>query len=377
MSANKHHFTKEYLNSLQPAQPKKRYVVYDSTQTCLSVRVSDNNVKSFVVLKKHNNKVVRITLGHYPEMSIQEARKQTINILSKFHAGENPNQTKHEYRIQKTLGDLFAEFMERYSKLEKKSWRQDEQEIPKFLGHWFNRKIGDICKPEIQALFDKISANNGKYQANHTLERLRAMYNKAIEWDWIAQNPTNNIKKHRTTKRDRYMTKEEFIKFKKVLSQEPQIYQAFFLLLLYTGARKSNVLAMRWCDIDLEQKIWHIPDTKNGEPVTIPLIDQAIQILNKLPHISEWVFPNPENPSRHYVYFTKAWKRILKQSNLDNLRIHDLRRTMASWQAIQGTSLLTIGKSLGHKSMQSTEIYARLSTKAVRDAMQKAIDSNQ
>lgn len=374
MTYLKQPFTKAFLNGLTANPDKGRYVVYDANQNGLALRVSENNVKSFVVMKKHNGKTVRLTLGRYPDMSIQEARKATIKSLSLFNSGINPNTKKKEYKEQQTLQELFNEFMERYSKKEKKSWIHDERDIPKFFGHWFNRKICDITKLEIQELFEKITKENGKYQANHVLERLRAMYNKAIEWGWKGYNPTNNIKKNRTEKRDRYLSEDEFTRFNNVLEKESLIHRSFFLLLLYTGARKSNVLAMRWEDIDFKLNQWRIPDTKNGEPAYIPLISQAKDILLNLPKNSKWVFPNPKDPTKHYVWFNRVWKEILKEANLKNIRMHDLRRTMGSWQAITGASLLTIGKSLGHKSNQATEIYARLSKDPVQNSMQLAMD---
>ncbi len=85
--------------------------------------------------------------------------------------------------------------MERYSKLHKKSWKYDEREINNFLPHWFNRKISSITKQEIKTLHDNIGNNNGIYQANRLLERIRAIYNKVLKWGWSGNNPTLGIKK--------------------------------------------------------------------------------------------------------------------------------------------------------------------------------------
>jgi integrase len=150
----------------------------------------------------------------------------------------------------------------------------------------------------------------------------------------------------------------------------------FFLMCLYTGARKSSVLSMKWEDIDFSIKEWRIPDTKNGEPVRIPLIKEALEILDNRSWLKDsmpWVFPG-HGKSGHLENIRGAWKRILDRAGLKNLRIHDLRRTLASYQAIAGTSLLIIGKSLGHKSPQSTAIYARLSNDPVRASMESALD---
>jgi integrase len=114
------------------------------------------------------------------------------------------------------------------------------------------------------------------------------------------------------------------------------------------------------------------------EPVRIPLIGEALEILNDRSWLKDssipWVFPSSDSKSGHLENIRAAWKRILDRAGLENLRIHDLRRTLASYQAIAGTSLLIIGKSLGHKSSQSTAIYARLSNDPVREFMESALD---
>jgi integrase len=134
---------------------------------------------------------------------------------------------------------------------------------------------------------------------------------------------------------------------------------------------------MRWEDIDFSIREWRIPDTKNGEPVRIPLIGKALDILNNRLYLKAstlWVFPSNDSKSGHLAQPKAAWKRILDRAGLKNLRIHDLRRTLGSYQAIAGASLTIIGKSLGHKSPQSTAIYARLSNNPVRTSMEEAFN---
>ena len=129
---------------------------------------------------------------------------------------------------------------------------------------------------------------------------------------------------------------------------------------------------MRWEEISLSQKIWRIPTTKNGEPVVVPLIEEALEVLQERRHSgSDFVFP-ATTKSGHMQPPRKQWKAILIRANIKNLRPHDLRRTMGSWQAITGSSLSVIGKSLGHKSQAATAIYARLHLDPVRKSMETA-----
>ncbi len=157
----------------------------------------------------------------------------------------------------------------------------------------------------------------------------------------------------------------------------------YFLMLLLTGARKTSVLSMRWAEIDFEGATWRIPKTKNGSPQVVHLSAEAVMVLKARREerdgkaqatgeaASEFVFPG-EGKTGHYAEPKRAWAGILSRAGVDDLRIHDLRRTLGSWQAKTGASLAIIGKSLGHKSQQSTAIYARLDLDPVRQSVDTA-----
>jgi integrase len=146
----------------------------------------------------------------------------------------------------------------------------------------------------------------------------------------------------------------------------------YFLLALLTGVRRSNVLAMRWDEINLIRDEWRII-TKGNSAQTVTLSPEVVTILSERQQAanSEWVFPGT-GKTGHLVEPKKAWQRLLDRAGLSDLRIHDLRRTLGSWQAKTGASLLIIGKSLNHKSTQSTAIYARLDLEPVRESVNLA-----
>ena len=131
---------------------------------------------------------------------------------------------------------------------------------------------------------------------------------------------------------------------------------------------------MSWNDINFTENSWKIQETKNGESQTIHLSEQVLFILKKrnLEKSSEWVFLSHTSASGHIEEPKKAWKRILKAAGINDLRIHDLRRTLGSWQAATGANSYIIGKSLGHKTQQATAIYARLNLDPVRESVNKA-----
>jgi len=375
-------FTKSLISTL-PSPKTGRDYYKDSKEKGLALYVTNNGAKSFYLRKRINGKDEKIIIGSFPEISVENARKHALRIKSKVAEGKNPVEQKQALKQEITFKELFQEYMERYSRKEKKSWKYDEREVNRFLSHWFSRKISIISKHEVQLLHEKTRDNNGLYQANRLLERIRAIYNKAIEWGFKGENPTKGIKKFREKSRDRFILPDEIPKFFKALNEETNIIARDYILSsLLTGARKSNVLAMRWEEINFSAKTWRIPETKNGEAVIIALTGQAIEVLERRKEENAklemndkgFVFPS-KSASGHLADPKKAWRRVLNRAGIVDLRLHDIRRTLGSYQAITGASLQVIGKSLGHKSGQATQIYSRLHLDPVRDSLTKATDA--
>lgn len=378
MPSQRLNFTKAaLLNAPTPLKGKRDYY-YDDREKGLVMDVTSTGSKSFYLYRRIDGRPERVFLGRFPDLSIENARTEAQKCKGEIAVGVNPQAEKRKLRTEMTFEELFQLYMKRYSKLHKRSWRYDEREVNKFLSHWFNRRISSITPDEVHRLHAKIGAENGLYQANRLLERLRAILNKAMEWGWEGPNPASKVKKFKEKTRDRFLQPDEFPKFFEALAQEENTTAGDFILIsLLTGARKSNVLSMRWEEVDFHFKTWRIPETKNGEPLTLPLTEKAINLLQerKESSTSEWVFPSPKDKSKPLQDPKKAWRRILDQAQIKNLRIHDLRRTLGSYQATTGANSYVIGKSLGHKSQQSTAIYARLNLDPVRESVNKAADA--
>ena len=371
-------FTKKSIDSLPIPGKGKRLYVYDTKIRGLELMVTEQGAKSFKVYRKLNDKPIRVTLGKYPEMTIDQARNEAQRVISQIIKGINPNEEKKKLRAETTLGEMFALFMERYSKLQKKTWRYDERDVPRFVGHWFHRKLSAVTKHEVQALHEKVGKENGLYQANRLLARIQIIYNKAIEWGWEGINPAQGIKKFKEKSRDRFLHPDELPRFFESLDQEPNdTIRDYIYVSLFTGVRKSNVLAMRWEEIHFERREWFVPETKNGDPLRVHLIESVVDILkSRLEKYGrqEWVFEGT-GKTGHLMEPKAGWKRILTRVGIKDLRIHDLRRTLGSWQAATGANSYMIGRSLGHKSSQSTAVYARLNLDPVRDSVEKATEA--
>jgi len=385
MPSQKINFTKSILEKITPpklpASKKGKGGVYDTyydtREKGLVLIVSNGGAKTYYLYCKIKGRPERVKLGAFTDLSIELARKKAAQCRGEIAGGDNPQEAKRAFRQEATFRELFHEYMERYSKKSKKSWKYDEREVNKFLSHWFNKKISSITKQEIQKLHERIHAENGLYQANRILERIRAMFNKAREWGWQGENPSNGIKKYKEKSRERFIVGSELPRFFESLeNEENETARDFFKIALLTGARKTNVLQMRWEQLDLDSAVLYIPETKNGEPHKIPLSSQALKILKerKKDTKGEWVFAG-EGKEGHFADPKRSWARVLERAGISNLRIHDLRRTLGSWQAVTGASLPIIGKTLGHKSALSTQVYARLDLDPVRASVGLATDA--
>ena len=317
-----------------------------------------------------------MTLGRFPQMTIDQARTEVSKLNGKVSSGKNPAEERRSVRDEITLAEMFERYLDQHAKVHKKSWRDDEGRYKKHLSRWRNRKLSSIRRADIQKLHNNIGKQGHPYAANRLLSLVNIVFNKSIEWGWQGENPSKGIKKFRERSRDRFLESDELPRFFEALAAEPNtVARDFFLTALLTGARRDNVLSMRWEQINFDRATWYIPETKNGTSQTIPLVPTIVDLLitrkDNEDAEDEWVFPGV-GVTGHLVESKKAWRRILDRAGIDNLRIHDLRRSLGSWQAATGANLSIIGKTLNHQNVSTTAIYARLSIDPVRASMEKA-----
>ena len=130
-------------------------------------------------------------------------------------------------------------------------------------------------------------------------------------------------------------------------------------------------MGTRWVDVDWEREELSIRETKNGRPHYLPLSSAAMQILRLLPRDGDnpYIFPGRDS-GHHIVNIDKAWRRIRSAADVEDVRLHDLRRTVGSWLAQSGNSLHLIGRVLNHKTPSTTQVYARFGNDQVRDALE-------
>jgi integrase len=371
-------FTKKSLDALKPRA--KRYHVRDDTIRGLSLTVYPSGKKTFFLYRKLAGKPERVFIGAYPDLTPDQARTSAERLNGVIAQGGNPARERRQIRAEMTLGELFDSFLLLYAKEKKRTWKADQWLFEKYLQPWKLRKLSSITRQDALALHAHVGRSHGRYAANRTIELLCAMWNRALtDWGLDAPNPAEKIRPFKERKRKRFLDGTELPRFFQALSVEPNTsMRDFFALSLFTGARRSNVQSMRWDEINWNRQEWIIPaeKAKSNEELVVALVPAAIDILarRKESSLSDWIFPST-GKTGHLVEPKSAWKRILRRAELSDVRIHDLRRTLGSWQAALGTSLQIIGRSLGHESLQATQIYSQLNLDPVRASVTSAVNA--
>jgi integrase len=232
-----------------------------------------------------------------------------------------------------------------------------------------------ITKADVMTLHSKLG-KTAPYEANRTLSLLSTLFEFAKKWGYLEEahpSPTKYIQRFKEEKRDRWISKEEIPALMTAIDNESNLYARMAILMyLFTGARKSELLTAKWADVDWDRTELRLKDTKAGRIHYIPLSTPAVDLLQKMIKIQDNPYIFPGNiKGKHLVNISKPWNRIKKQANLENVRLHDLRRTVGSWLAQAGNSLHLIGQILNHSNQSTTAIYARLTQNDAKNALEE------
>jgi len=371
-------FTKEKLTALPVPGFGERTTYHDAKTTGLQLRVTAAGSKTYSVYRRlKSGQPERITLGKFPSMTVEQARKSAASINSEIESGSSPAAVKRAAKAELTFGQAFDDFIDRKRKrdgspISDKTKRDYKDLLRLYLGGIKGKKLSEIERNGVKAIHAKTTKKSAA-QADRVVAVVSAVFTFTLAHELFSGlNPATLIQKNPAPSRDRFLQADELTPFFKALSESTNtIMRDFFFLALLTGARRANVSAMRWADVDLVAGVWRIAKTKNGTPQTVTLSPEAVTVLEARKDGGVFVFPG-DGVTGHIVEPKKAWATLLKTAGIENLRIHDLRRTLGSWQARTGASLPIIGKSLNHKTHQATAIYARLDLDPVRQSVNTA-----
>jgi integrase len=356
-----------------------RYEVADTKLMSLRLGVYPSGIKTFFLYKKVNNQPQKIKIGRYPDISIEQARNEAKRLLALITLGHDPQGDKKAEKLEITFNELldtyYVQHSLKYNKNPKHNIRMMEIHLVPIIG---KLKVKNITREQIHKIHAKIGIESGHGSANRVMHIVSSIFNFGIRNSYFnGINPCCGLRKFPSYSRDRFLSENELKSFFAAIEQEEEIFQDFFKLLLFTGARKTNVLSMKWSDLNLTLNRWRIPETqtKNKDVNIVVLSQLALEILNRRNEQnfasyspSKFVFPGV-GESGYLKDPKRAFQRIRDRMGVQDIRMHDLRRTLGSYMAISGISLPIIGKALNHKSQVSTTIYARLSQNPVEDAV--------
>lgn len=361
-----------------PIPIKNHTLVYDTRQTGLCVLVTPAGHKTFYVYKWFNGRPRKFKLGTCQEITIDQARRAAAEAVAKYAQGVDPEAERRSAREETTLGDVWNDWLEKWAKPRKRTWKQDICRWEARLKKYQNRRLSEFDTGYLAGIHTRVGKDT-PYEANRLMALLSTLFSYAASnMGYTGINPCRAVRRFPEVSRERFIQPSELPGFFAALEATPDpMLKDFFWLLLLTGARRSNVQAMQWSDINLADGVWTIQakNSKNKKTMTIYLSADAITVLKRRRNmVSEdvpWVFPS-FGEAGHLVEPKKAWAALLERAGIENLHLHDLRRTLGSWQAAIGASTSIIGRSLGHQSPAATAIYSRLNLDPVRRSVDAA-----
>jgi integrase len=397
--ARKLNFTKRALEDLEVPNGDDRLIVLDTKAVGLGFVVFGSGVRSFFHRRRVRGVAERTTLGKFEELTVEQARDEATKLNARIAAwklsdyqGESPFEKRPDAT---TFGDLVDKYIERHvqghASRPERAIQEVRWTVDKHLASWKNAKLGEITRGDVVQLHEKVGRKHTT-AANRLVQLVRRLYSWAASPDvdlHRGENPARHIKLFHESKRTRFLKPAELYLLFTALKKEPNADLSDYVkLALWTGARRGDLLSMRWADLALDDNRMEIPHPKNRSSYLIALTPEAVEVLKdrkKRSDGSVWVFPSKRKPRKnedvvdkrgdgHSTNFKRGWKKLLERAKLEDkgLRQHDLRRTLGSYQAAGGTSLPVIGKSLGHKSLAATQIYAQLDLDPVRESVLSA-----
>lgn len=281
-------------------------------------------------------------------------------------------RNKHIIRKEKgeiapiKLRDLIQHFLDDYSKANKKSY-SDDLSLAKKLNAFFGEKLASEITPQLveqykshrrqQPVADRQVSGA---MVNRELSFMKAVYNRGIEWGLVADNPVKRVKffSEKDRARTRYLAAEEKTR---LLAVCPPDVRRIVIFALKTGMRQSEILGLRWTDIDPVANTIELRRTKSGKIRYVPIHPDVREILNSLPRSGEFVFAGERGGAGWHGTRRAAFEKALEKAGLRDVVFHTLRHTFASELVMKGVDLKTVSELLGHSSTRMTERYSHLS----------------
>ncbi|WP_109465264.1 tyrosine-type recombinase/integrase [Albibacillus kandeliae] len=325
-------FTKRTVEALP--HPKMGQVLYrDELLRGLGVRVGAQS-KVYYVEGQVSGRTRRVTIGRADAIPVDEARKRALGILSDMATGVDPNAEKRRVAQESlTLGQAFDRFFETRSSLADSTRESYQRTADLYLKDWKRSPITGITRQMVLKRHQRIAKDRGEVTANNVMRHFRSVYNvTASSYDEFPPNPVNILTQARAwypeRRRRGAVSALDLPAWWAAVMEEPDHARDFLVIALFTGMRRNEIASLRWEHINLEERALHIPKTKNGDPLDLPLSEYLVSLLRqRKDHACQtpWVFPSSSKKG-HIVETKKFTARVTERSGV-SFTLHDLRRT--------------------------------------------------
>jgi integrase len=264
--------------------------------------------------------------------------------------------------------DFAKEYLDRYSRVYKRSWRSDETSC-KHLAEFFKGKyLSAITRSLVEHYQAKRKDEVAPATVNLEIACLKKMLSKAVDWDYLDSNVAARVKKFKLNNaRERVLDADEA---RRLIECAAPALQPVLIIALKTGMRRGEILSLKWSDVNFIKAFIQIKDTKSGEPRKVPLSPAAREALKALPRTSDFIFYNAETKT-HVKSVVTAFDTACTRAEIKGLRFHDLRHTFATWYMERGGDVVALSKILGHHSLQMTLRYCNPTEGAMLQAVEK------
>ena len=351
--------------------------VYDERVPNLGVRVSQKERRTFFVLGKGGE---RATIGPFPQITIEAARRTALDINEQFAKGTSPRKQKAQQKRAEASELRWLAVWEDYranrkNKRANSDSRTLDHQWQKYLAHWSDRTLSEMPFDEVRAYILKVR-KKAPITANRVHRQGKAMFNHAItELQWKGENPFEFSQlSEKGRERDRVVSREELHRlFAACDALQSDVSGDLFKMCVYTGQRVGNVRKMRFSQINFDEGVWRIPDTKQGKPHKAVLPTLALELLEQRRGEDDLVYPGriPERAISKGGY-KNAWQRVLEVAEIEDLTVHDLRSVHAT-QNLEAGIVEQIQQQLGHASPEMTQRYLRPGAGSQRLLMDAAL----
>ena len=354
---------------------RTEYIVWDKRMPGLGVRVRPSGHRSFVWHGQATGRAVRATVGSAALMTVESARTACLALQSsKALPGTDDGRGSTGaplFRVFATGHWLPAAGARWGSSRQREVERMVENQ---FLPAFGTLRLDRLRRLDVERWFDAYS-KSAPGGANNALQVLRQILNAAVGAGLIAANPTAGIRRNPRPKLRRFLSTDEIDRLHRALdrlvARRPSRRQQadIIRLLLMTGCRKSEILTLKRSEVD--GNVLRLADSKTG-PRTVWLSEAAEAVIARQPRTtSAFVFPSPRHPGRPQSPHLGLWPRARREAGIEDVRLHDLRHTVASQAVARGVPLPTVARMLGHSHPAMTLRYAHVGDREIERAAER------